>query len=596
MNHATLGELRTRLDDLRDEVDDFGQDQALLARVHPQNHDSAANLLHYLALRSNDLRPLQSELSRWGLSSLGRCEAHVLPTIDLVRAAAGAMLGADPIDVQSIQQIHDDFETRLEKNSEELFGTRRSGRATRVMVTLPTEAAEDPDFIEACATRGSALFRINTAHDDEQIWSGMIDRIRALPAEHSARVFVDLAGPKLRTGPIADGPEVRRLRPGRDPLGRPVTPVVVRLSMAADEQADGLPVTDAGWLQRRRLGDEIRFSDARDSSRRMTVVGVDQTGVSCELLDTSYLVTGTELVADAPDGGTDVVEIGRLPAIEQRIRLNRGDDLIVTTDLSPADPLAEPARIGCSLPEVLASVQVGDRIYFDDGKFGGRVVRKRREELHVQINEIDDSGAWLRAEKGINLPDSDLELPGLTDDDRAVLPFIVEHADGVEMSFVNTAADVAALRAELAALSAPDFPFVIKVETARAFSNLPEILMEALRSPRVGVMIARGDLAVEAGFARMGELQEEIMWLCEAAHVPVIWATQVLENLAKSGRPSRAEVTDAAQSVRSEGVMLNKGPFILDAVSFLDHLLTRMSDHLDKKSPLLRRLRLGSGN
>ena len=215
---------------------------------------------------------------------------------------------------------------------------------------------------------------------------------------------------------------------------------------------------------------------------------------------------------------------------------------------------------------------------------------------YVQINEIDDSGAWLRAEKGINLPDSDLELPGLTDDDRAVLPFIVEHADGVEMSFVNTAADVAALRAELAALSAPDFPFVIKVETARAFSNLPEILMEALRSPRVGVMIARGDLAVEAGFARMGELQEEIMWLCEAAHVPVIWATQVLENLAKSGRPSRAEVTDAAQSVRSEGVMLNKGPFILDAVSFLDHLLTRMSDHLDKKSPLLRRLRLGSGN
>ena len=125
-----------------------------------------------------------------------------------------------------------------------------------------------------------------------------------------------------------------------------------------------------------------------------------------------------------------------------------------------------------------------------------------------------------------------------------MLPFIVEHADGVEMSFVNTA----------------------------------------------------DDLAVEAGFARMGELQEEIMWLCEAAHVPVIWATQVLENLAKSGRPSRAEVTDAALSVRSEGVMLNKGPFLLDAVSFLDHLLTRMSDHLDKKSPLLRRLRLGGGN
>ena len=91
-------------------------------------------------------------------------------------------------------------------------------------------------------------------------------------------------------------------------------------------------------------------------------------------------------------------------------------------------------------------------------------------------------------------------------------------------------------------------------------------------------------------------MQEEILWLCEAAHVPVIWATQVLDTLARTGLPSRSEVTDAAMGRRAEAVMLNKGPFILDAVSFLDHLLTRMSDHLDKKSPLLRRLRLGGGN
>jgi len=79
-------------------------------------------------------------------------------------------------------------------------------------------------------------------------------------------------------------------------------------------------------------------------------------------------------------------------------------------------------------------------------------------------------------------------------------------------------------------------------------------------------MIARGDLLVEIGYERLAEVQEEILWLCEAAHVPVIWATQVLEGLAQKGLPSRAEITDAAMGVRAECVMLNKGPHIIEAV------------------------------
>jgi pyruvate kinase len=111
-----------------------------------------------------------------------------------------------------------------------------------------------------------------------------------------------------------------------------------------------------------------------------------------------------------------------------------------------------------------------------------------------------------------------------------------------------------------------------------------------MRSPHIGVMIARGDLAVEVGFERLAEVQEEIMWACEAAHVPVIWATQVLDTLARTGQPSRAEVTDAAMSERAECVMLNKGPYIADAIEALDSILTRMSHHQDKKRSLLRRL------
>jgi pyruvate kinase len=87
-----------------------------------------------------------------------------------------------------------------------------------------------------------------------------------------------------------------------------------------------------------------------------------------------------------------------------------------------------------------------------------------------------------------------------------------------------------------------------------------------------------------------GELQEEIMWMAEAAHVPVIWATQLLENVAKTGQPSRAEITDAAMAERAECVMLNKGPYVVQAVEMLDDALTRMRAHQMKKVSLLRQL------
>ena len=91
------------------------------------------------------------------------------------------------------------------------------------------------------------------------------------------------------------------------------------------------------------------------------------------------------------------------------------------------------------------------------------------------------------------------------------------------------------------------------------------------------------------------ELQEDILWICEAAHIPVIWATQVLEGLAKKGLPSRAEVTDAAMSGRAECVMLNKGPHILAAMRFLNNVLLRMQQHQYKKRDLLRRLEVSLG-
>ena len=131
---------------------------------------------------------------------------------------------------------------------------------------------------------------------------------------------------------------------------------------------------------------------------------------------------------------------------------------------------------------------------------------------------------------------------------------------------------------------------VAKIETRPAMEHLPEIIVRGAGSHPFGVMIARGDLAVEVGYEQLAEVQEEILWMGESAHVPVIWATQVPEGLVKQNMPSRAEVTDAAMAERAECIMLNKGPFILDAIAVLDRVISRMESHQLKKSARMRPL------
>jgi pyruvate kinase len=243
------------------------------------------------------------------------------------------------------------------------------------------------------------------------------------------------------------------------------------------------------------------------------------------------------------------------------------------------------------LPEVFDNARAGETVYFDDGRIGGQIVAVNPDVVQVRIERAAVGGSKLRAAKGINAPDTRLPVPALTDKDIADLAAVVEIADLVEMSFVQDPSDLFSLHEALASRDGDRIGVVLKIETRRAFEHLPQLLLTAMRRPRVGVMIARGDLAVEVGYERLAELQEEIMWLCEAAHLPVIWATQVLEQLATSGLPSRAEISDAAMGERAECVMLNKGPHIDEAVAVLDDILRRMAGHHYKKNALLRQLR-----
>jgi pyruvate kinase len=492
-----------------------------------------------------------------------------------------------------------------------VFGHRSSERRVAIMVTMPSEAAHDYALVSHLLEQGMDCMRINCAHDGPDQWGRMVTHLRRAVqrTNRPCRILMDLAGPKVRTGDLVPGPAVIKFGPKRNARGTVIEPAHVWLfaeehTHSSPTPADASLPVPGSWLHSLERDDVIRFDDARGASRSLRVVAVDREGCWLESRNTCYVEPGTLLRIDRGAGnqpGTDA-RVGALSAREVPIVLNAGDELIVTRSTvlgrnavrDERGRVLTPATIGCTADQIFEDVQIGDQILFDDGKIGAVVESREADRLRVRIMRASAKGARLRNEKGINLPDTALRLPAMTEKDRSDLAFACQHADMVALSFVNSIGDVRELRSALSPLGDAQPAIVLKIETRRGFEHLPEMLLEAMKSPRCAVMIARGDLAVECGFERMAEIQEEILWLCEAAHVPVIWATQVLETLAKEGMPSRAEVTDAAMSNRAECVMLNKGPYIVQAVQALDDILRRMHGHQSKKRSMLRPLRLVS--
>ncbi len=588
--------------------------QHRLSLVHANYLDSARNLLHYLALRRRDLRPLQLRLAALGLSSLGRAESHVLATIDAVLAVLHRLAGRDwqppapeggCIDFAEGQRL-------LAEHTQGLLGPANPDRTVRIMVTMPTEAGHDYTLVHNLLKQGMDCMRINCAHDDAATWARMIEHLRRAEQTlgRSCRVIMDLAGPKLRTGPLEPGAAVVRVRPRRDVFGRVVAAARIWLTAEAAPQAPPSPAdaclpVPAYWLGQLRVGECVKLIDARAARRSFTIVDVTDRGCWAEATQTTYFVPGTVLRRKRGDdkGDDRQAPVGGLPPQENAIHLRQGDLLVLTRDVRPGRPASTdsggrtltPATIGCTIPEVFDDVRPGEPIWFDDGKIGGLIEKVEDRQILVRITQVRFGGARLRANKGINLPESTLRLAALTAKDLEDLAFAAQHADVVELSFANSARDVELLQQHLARLGSRQPAVVLKIETRRGFKNLPDMLLTAMRASCCGVMIARGDLAVECGFERLAEVQEEILWICEAAHVPVIWATQVLETLAKEGMPSRAEITDAAMGHRAECVMLNKGPHMLSAVQVLDDILRRMQAHQAKKQSMLRELRLAHG-
>lgn len=245
-------------------------------------------------------------------------------------------------------------------------------------------------------------------------------------------------------------------------------------------------------------------------------------------------------------------------------------------------------------PGIIPWLKAGERVFIDDGLILGKIQEVFQDKASVRIERISSKKSIIKAGKGLNFPDSTLNIHSLTEFDRSCLPFACAYADTVGFSFVRTAADIAELRMALGEIKPEIPPIILKIETHEAVVNLPQLLLEGMVAPDFGVMIARGDLAVEIGFERLVEIQEEISWLCEAAHVPVIWATQVLENLHKSGIASRAEITDAGRAAAAECIMINKGKHTLELLRTLQSIAQRVASIRIKNRMTFRPLKIAA--
>lgn len=576
-----------------------------LAQVSDSYRTSARNLVHYLVLREEDRRHLQAQLASMGVSSLGRAETHVLANLDKVLGILHRLVDRPWQDLSSQEPtgIHRG-QSLLASHAHTLLGDMPANRVVRIMVTLPSEAATDHEMVRQLVAAGMDIARVNCAHDGPTEWAAMAQSVRraAEEAGRSVKVLMDLGGPKLRTGMLPPGPAVLKVRPARDDFGRVLRPALIGLRATGStnllKDASAYLGVKGDWLAGLEAGDLIDLVDARDAHRSMTVVATTKHGAVAELDQTTYFVPSTRLTRHRHGRHAPAnTRVNDLPRLETKLTLRAGDQLRLVSEaaFASADDGMRPERLSipelpCTLPDVFEQVKPGERIWFDDGRIGGIIRAANAQGMTVDVTQARDMGERLASDKGINLPDSQLDLPALTDKDLQDLSAVAALADLVGLSFVQRARDVDLLRERLLAHGAGHIGIVLKIETRRAFENLPALLLSAMKSPAAGIMIARGDLAVECGFERLAEIQEELLWAAEAAHMPVIWATQVLETLAKTGMPSRAEITDAAMGERAECVMLNKGPHILEAISTLDNILQRMQMHQSKKRSLLRAL------
>jgi pyruvate kinase len=279
--------------------------------------------------------------------------------------------------------------------------------------------------------------------------------------------------------------------------------------------------------------------------------------------------TGRRLTIMADLSGPKM-RIGQLR--EEPVELEAGDALCLTAD----DIVGDRERVSVSFKRLPQAVKPGDALYLNDGIIQLEVLSVTGRDVACQVVV----GGELRSRKGLNLPDIDLGIGAFTEYDHECLKFAAtEGIDAVSQSFVETGADIRAVRQAAEAL---DYhPFIIaKIERSNALEHLDEIFDTA-----DGIMIARGDLGVEVPIERIALIQKDLMLRANRRAKPVITATQMLESMTDSRRPTRAEATDVANAILdgTDCVMLSgesaMGRYPVDAVAMLAKIAAAVEPH-----------------
>lgn len=286
------------------------------------------------------------------------------------------------------------------------------------------------------------------------------------------------------------------------------------------------------------------------------------------------------------------IRIGWLP--RDGVTIKEGERVILTTDVDKGGAAREPNKIPFNFPGIHKDIKAGELVLADDGQIRMEVKEIRGKDIICRVI----IGGKLLSHKGINLPQSELHIETFTDKDKDDLRFAVkEKIDFVAMSFVRRADDINRLRKHLPKKNPPKV--IAKIEKAEAVENFNEIL-EATD----GIMVARGDLALEIGAERVPVAQKEIIKKCLLLAKPVIVATQMLQSMVSNLQPTRAEASDVANAVidHADAVMLSaesaSGAFPIDSVKMLakiaDETEESSFDDIDKmlddfQSPLYRK-------
>lgn len=279
--------------------------------------------------------------------------------------------------------------------------------------------------------------------------------------------------------------------------------------------------------------------------------------------------SGTHIAAMADLCGPKL-RIGRIDA--EHALLHPGDECRIASD-ETAD---RATRFHVNYPDFVSDVQVGQRVLIDDGNIRLLVVDRSNAEL-ICTTIV---GGRLSDHKGVNVPDSALNVPALTQKDRVDAAFAVENGfDFVAMSFIRSPDDVRALRSLLVELGS-EMPIIAKIETPQAISRLDEII-----GASNGLLVARGDLGVEMDVSEIPMLQKDMVARCRRAGKPTIIATQMLHSMVERPTPTRAEVSDVANAVLdgADAIMLSAesavGRFPVEAVATMHRICMQVQDH-----------------